>query len=890
MSQAKAFGSISIIDITDLGEFWVQPMSNMPLSVIYSPDGNSFTPTWSVQTPLILTPSLWYAGRELSIAGGDRVDVTWQKQEGSNTPGGLNPQNETVTNGVLTVEANQFNENSTMLTYIVTATYTEPVTGQALTSKGQITFTMVKHAAIRKDCKIIGDTIFKYNSQGNIVGASTITLTAQITQGMSFVGWKYYTSNGTWADYPTGTITNLSLDVSASHDVFNNDKCILKAVTNDNNVYDIHTITKLKDGPPGDSTVTAILSNESIMVPFNMVNGELTGDFTKAISQIYIYEGGVDVTSEWTLDTNSINTNGCSITIPYQGSNYKVKVEGFSKSGGVFVNSATVTLTYTKEDYSPVVKTITLVKVTAGADGESPIIYSIEPDTVAINRTADQSSVVYNPSSITFRSYKQIGETKTSEKNRICVYKNITYAEYLTAVNNNQTPTPIAGGTDAESCTYTLSGNDITSLLGILFKEGGTSKVLDYQSVVITKDGDKGEQGNTGEDGASTINVVMGNYSDVLNCNSDNELIQEHRIQIPFVAYEGLTQVGCTVTNINKPYFQFIKTPSGATSLQASVTPSTSNSTGTVSWTLPAGTKVTTGRSSIAIPFTVSTSGGNKTVRQDYSWTRATAAINGENTVLLQIFTPDGTNTFNQNTNSITMKATLMDGTSDGTSDVSTWAWAKWGKNNNDEWGYQNESGDLDHPNQKTVTKDTVDSYASYRCTATYNDKSYTAYFSLFDKTDPIQVSVFSSFGEQIINGQGVGVLYVRVTQLGQEVDQLLSDRFIDGDAPTGATVGDHYYQLNPSDWTATLMEFTSNNEWQPYSTVHSGQDDPPPYKGTYSWVWRDKDGNEIPRNGNYQQITVNGVAKSLPKEGKVVYIDGTMINTKIIADVEVTI
>ena len=47
-----AYGSISIVDVTDVGQLSVYPKSNLPLSVIYNPDQGSFTPNWG-------TSNLW---------------------------------------------------------------------------------------------------------------------------------------------------------------------------------------------------------------------------------------------------------------------------------------------------------------------------------------------------------------------------------------------------------------------------------------------------------------------------------------------------------------------------------------------------------------------------------------------------------------------------------------------------------------------------------------------------------------------------------------------------------------------------------------------------------------------------------------------------------------
>jgi hypothetical protein len=67
-------------------------------------------------------------------------------------------------------------------------------------------------------------------------------------------------------------------------------------------------------------------------------------------------------------------------------------------------------------------------------------------------------------------------------------------------------------------------------------------------------------------------------------------------------------------------------------------------------------------------------------------------------------------------------------------------------------------------------------------------------------------------------------------------------------------------------------MKYTTS--WAPASASDAS------YKGNYSWSWRDKDGNIVTVSNGY----------SLPTSGKVVYIDGDMIEGKIIADVQVMI
>ena len=60
------YGSITLVDITDSGQLSVYPTSNMPLSIIYDPDQNTYTPNWS-STNLTLTPVIYYNVREVNL-------------------------------------------------------------------------------------------------------------------------------------------------------------------------------------------------------------------------------------------------------------------------------------------------------------------------------------------------------------------------------------------------------------------------------------------------------------------------------------------------------------------------------------------------------------------------------------------------------------------------------------------------------------------------------------------------------------------------------------------------------------------------------------------------------------------------------------------------------
>ena len=78
MATTISYGSITIVDITDIGEFSVYPKCNLPTTVIYSPDGNTYTPNWQ-SSNLVITPVAYYAGEQQS----SNITWVWERQEGT---------------------------------------------------------------------------------------------------------------------------------------------------------------------------------------------------------------------------------------------------------------------------------------------------------------------------------------------------------------------------------------------------------------------------------------------------------------------------------------------------------------------------------------------------------------------------------------------------------------------------------------------------------------------------------------------------------------------------------------------------------------------------------------------------------------------------------------
>ena len=81
------YGSITLVDFTDVGQLSVYPTSNMPLSIIYDPDQTSYTPNWGSNN-LILSPTVYYNTTQL-VPPTTGLTITWKRRVGIESPADL---------------------------------------------------------------------------------------------------------------------------------------------------------------------------------------------------------------------------------------------------------------------------------------------------------------------------------------------------------------------------------------------------------------------------------------------------------------------------------------------------------------------------------------------------------------------------------------------------------------------------------------------------------------------------------------------------------------------------------------------------------------------------------------------------------------------------------
>lgn len=878
-----SYGSITIVDVTDIGQFSVYPRANASKTQIYNPDADSYTPNWDTSaggTKVVISPVTYYAGRNITSS----ATYTWQRRNGGGAPSTL-ITGETVVGNTLEITKNVLaSATGNLITYVCTANYT--VDGVILQAIGQIDFSLVKQGSAAKVAKITGDNIFKINSSGNYMN-NQVVLNATVNN-TSISAWQYYNStSNSYVTYPnsgtstTLTINNTDAPIVAAAGENGNGMVRIKLVTTDTDTFDIFTITILKDGADAQSSISAVLSNDDQMIPADKNGNPVTGAFSDARTTLTIYEAGQDQTSTWTISkvatgvTDSApQTNKATITaMPGTTGNVTFTC---TKSGKM----PNLDGTPSNQDYPVFTKVFSLLKVTAGADGVSPTIYSLEASSVVVNETytyvGDTDTVATTsrtPGTVTFNAYQWNGTTKSNYNGRIQFYINGS-----NTISNETT-------TDSNQRSYDFSANVGTlRLRAVLYAAGSNNTELDTQTVIVVNDGSRGARGQQGLQGINAVSLVTQNEADVIPCDTNSHPYQNFLIDIPFEGYQGIVK---KATSVSAPTLS--KDVWGtATNITASTKNANASEAGYVRYTIPT-TATVPESGTITLNFSVSTDNNESvSLSKIYSWTRSKAANNGANAIILSALTPDGT-IFENGTGTLTIKGILYDGPTE-TNDV-TYKYYMYNSGSYTE--ITSTTGNvriITQNGQKVleVNGAAIDGYASFRIrayhpavtgTPTTSDPYWEQYVSLIDKSDPLQISVHSTIGTQIKNAQGVGCLYVRVTRDGTEIDPVPANIIASETNPTNPNNGDYFIKLTKPSGTGSFQN----------TATYTGTAQLMKYNGTnwiaqtsrcsYEWTYRNV--NNIP-------LTTN--EKKPATTGQFVYIDGSLIQNKITADVKVTL
>ena len=379
----------TFVDITDQRKLSAYITSNLPKTQIENPNvlPHTYVPSWA-ETHLVLTPVLFLdqTNLELDAAG---VMITWKRKDGTGAEASL-AAGESVAGGILTVSKDNLAVSSSgMLTYLCYVSYYDSETRNTVNISSDITFTLVRNAENAKLCLVNTDTyVFKYNTSSALVGATQATLTAQV-QGVSISKWQYKDSSGAWADYPTtqdnSSITGGTLVVKPTHAVFFNNVAQIKLATDDPDVYDTVSLTKIYDGAKGDpgaaggdgqGGLSVILGNEAQTVACN-ANGNVAAELTVTIP-FTAYLGIEQVACTCTVGTlpSGVTVKSNTAATTSKSGSVVLVFAANATLGGASVLNGTIDLTFTVSGKS-VVKKFAWTKSSKGSNGVNAVVFSI---------------------------------------------------------------------------------------------------------------------------------------------------------------------------------------------------------------------------------------------------------------------------------------------------------------------------------------------------------------------------------------------------------------------------------------------------------------------------------------------------------------------------------
>ena len=766
MPNIQVCSSVTVVDQLDIGNLQSYLTCNQEATVIMNPSTGECVPDWS-DNNVVITPVISYNGTPLQLDNAG-LRITYRRRDGGSTPTSLIPEVEVVQGNILHISDNVLvGSVSGLLTYICDISYTDPNFSSPITAQNTLTFSLINNAPEIQDATISGGSTFLYNAQKEVVGLDSIILNATISN-VQILKWQYYNPDSGYIDFPTTYNDDISSDTLAVYederDIWiDNRTAMIKLVTSNPDVYDIHQIFKLYDGNPN---IYMVLSNQTHYVPCNN-QGEVLS-LEGAQTQVYIYKEGVDVTSEWQL--NCQQGPGIAGMFVGQFTTENASQYGLYTPGELIAEATYVDFTATK-DGNTLTARYTISKARGGIDGEAPYIYELEPNTYIMNM--DEQGVL-SPKNVIFTSYLTRASTidKTAYAGILVIDETVDGVTYRN-IHTSRSP--------ESTFRVVPSSKTVTSIRGRLYDASNT-KLLDEQSVVITRDGISGVNGIDG------TAVGLSNYQDVIPCSESGAVAGARDISIPYYAFAGITRL--------KVHAEIIAgLVRGLT--RKSNTDGTATSDGLLVLHFDNGADLggannLTGE--VKIRLSIETADGKKgTVDQVYRWTKNIRAVDGESAHFLQIYSDDGGVIKNEK-DTTTLKLRYMEGNAIVTPTTVQWYKLKNGK-------YTSIQGATTQT--LTLTADDVEDYAFYKVTATYKGATNEAYYGVDDISDPIIVSTMASV-QEFIDGQGCGAVYTRVFRNGEELDPIKSTTFSDT-PPVSAKNGDYYYYLNPADKTVTL-------------------------------------------------------------------------------------
>lgn len=213
-------------------------------------------------------------------------------------------------------------------------------------------------------------------------------------------------------------------------------------------------------GDTGSPSVNGILTNETHAIPVDNLGGN--GNYAGASTDIIIFEGSTDDTSNWTL--SKVDSN---VTSSLVGNTVTVS--------NISADTGTVTITASKSGYADIVKVFSLTKSWAPVDGD--------PGDSAESVRLSASSQIFKVTEAGANSPASIELTATGQ--------NVSGSPVFNIVDGTAT---LTGSGNSRTLTYANMGADLVRVRVTWDSQ------IDEITLLKLYDGAKGDKGDDGED------------------------------------------------------------------------------------------------------------------------------------------------------------------------------------------------------------------------------------------------------------------------------------------------------------------------------------------------------------------------------------------------------
>lgn len=404
--------------------------------------------------------------------------------------------------------------------------------------------------------------IFKAESGSNTYSPNSIVLTPTF-QNCTYVRWQYSTNGTSWTNVTSGnngltigTVNNVQncLTISNSSTLFTNavTSLVFKLVTNNSEVYDTMTITRLKDGQDGVSlegieeyflashlstgittstsgwstTVPTITSTNKYLWNYEKINYS-SGDSVSTTPRI------IGVYGETGQDGVGIENITNYYLATADGKNITTSSQGWTATPQTITNEKKYLWNYSEISYSDE-STYQSNPVIIGTYGDAGI---------------DSVNVILSNESHSFVATSNGNAVASSITNSVSGYKGTT--KVATTIGTiTGTPTGMSVNINNNNSTNTTLSISVTTSMAT--RSGVINIPVTVNGVTITKQFSyslslAGANGQDGDDGADAYTVFLSNQNHSFNCDASGNISATITTTTTVIAYKGTSTVTPTI-------------------------------------------------------------------------------------------------------------------------------------------------------------------------------------------------------------------------------------------------------------------------------------------------------------------------------------------------------